>query len=163
MLSAVMLLRRARSMQWRYCDAQTKCVSAMLNNPKINGRHRLVSHQRFSAPSTPGAQLQRPVPRYLLHPRSRGPVLRRRLLRRPRRPVPARTSAAPAAAKAISRADVEAILAKLADEQDEDYDWKRSIVEAPESSWRRARGHIIHGRGHAEEAVKAHTEEHGKK
>jgi hypothetical protein len=26
-----------------------------------------------------------------------------------------------------------------------------------------ARGHVIHGRGHAEEAVKAHTEEHGKK
>jgi len=25
------------------------------------------------------------------------------------------------------------------------------------------RGHVIHGRGHAEEAVKAHTEEHGKK
>ena|SRR6516225_2275002 len=28
-----------------------------------------------------------------------------------------------------SRADVEAILAKLADGQDEDYDWKRSIVD----------------------------------
>jgi len=26
-----------------------------------------------------------------------------------------------------------------------------------------ARGHIIHARGHAEEAVKAHLEEHGKK
>jgi hypothetical protein len=26
-----------------------------------------------------------------------------------------------------------------------------------------ARGRVIHGRGHAEEAVKAHTEEHGKK
>jgi hypothetical protein len=39
------------------------------------------------------------------------------------------TSAASAAAKPISRADVEAILAKLADEQDEDYDWKRSIVD----------------------------------
>ncbi len=26
-----------------------------------------------------------------------------------------------------------------------------------------ARAHIIHGRGHAEEAVKAHAEEHGKK
>jgi hypothetical protein len=26
-----------------------------------------------------------------------------------------------------------------------------------------ARGHVIHGRGHAEEAVKAHLEEHGKK
>jgi hypothetical protein len=25
-----------------------------------------------------------------------------------------------------------------------------------------ARGHVIHGRGHAEEAVKAHLEEHGK-
>jgi uncharacterized protein DUF3597 len=39
------------------------------------------------------------------------------------------TSAASAAAKSISKADVEAILAKLADEQDEDYDWKRSIVD----------------------------------
>jgi hypothetical protein len=26
-----------------------------------------------------------------------------------------------------------------------------------------ARGHVIHAQGHAEEAVKAHTEEHGKK
>jgi hypothetical protein len=26
-----------------------------------------------------------------------------------------------------------------------------------------ARAHVIHGRGHAEEAVKAHAEEHGKK
>ena len=34
-----------------------------------------------------------------------------------------------ATAKPISKADVEAILAKLADEQDEDYDWKRSIVD----------------------------------
>src|SRR5262249_18381558 len=34
-----------------------------------------------------------------------------------------------AAAKPISKADVEAILAKLADDQDEDYDWKRSIVD----------------------------------
>src|SRR5262249_4194681 len=34
-----------------------------------------------------------------------------------------------AAATPISKADVEAILAKLADEQDEDYDWKRSIVD----------------------------------
>ena len=34
-----------------------------------------------------------------------------------------------AAAKPISKADVDAILAKLADEQDEDYDWKRSIVD----------------------------------
>src|SRR5215831_12374494 len=33
------------------------------------------------------------------------------------------------AAKTISKADVETILAKLADEQDEDYDWKRSIVD----------------------------------
>ena len=39
------------------------------------------------------------------------------------------TSAVSAAAKPISKADVEAILAKLADEQDEDYDWKRSIVD----------------------------------
>jgi Domain of unknown function (DUF3597) len=39
------------------------------------------------------------------------------------------TSAAAAAAKPISKADLEAILAKLADEQDEDYDWKRSIVD----------------------------------
>ena len=39
------------------------------------------------------------------------------------------TSAMSAAAKPISKADVEAILAKLADEQDEDYDWKRSIVD----------------------------------
>jgi len=38
-------------------------------------------------------------------------------------------SAASEAAKPISKADVEAILAKLADEQDEDYDWKRSIVD----------------------------------
>ena len=34
-----------------------------------------------------------------------------------------------AAAKPISKAYVETILAKLADEQDEDYDWKRSIVD----------------------------------
>src|SRR5262249_36116860 len=33
------------------------------------------------------------------------------------------------AAKPISKADVEAILAKLADEQDEDLDWKTSIVD----------------------------------
>ena len=39
------------------------------------------------------------------------------------------TSAGSAAAKPISKADVEAILAKLDDEQDEDYDWKRSIVD----------------------------------
>lgn len=36
---------------------------------------------------------------------------------------------ATAAAKPISKADVEAILAKLADEQDEDLDWKSSIVD----------------------------------
>jgi hypothetical protein len=34
-----------------------------------------------------------------------------------------------AAAKPISRADVEAILEKLAAEQKEDYDWSRSIVD----------------------------------
>ena len=39
------------------------------------------------------------------------------------------TSAPSVAAKPISKADVEAILAKLADEQDEDYDWKTSIVD----------------------------------
>jgi hypothetical protein len=39
------------------------------------------------------------------------------------------TSAGSAAAKPISKADVEAILAKLDEEQDEDYDWKRSIVD----------------------------------
>jgi hypothetical protein len=42
------------------------------------------------------------------------------------------SAAAPAsatAAKPISRADVEAILKKLADEQREDLDWKRSIVD----------------------------------
>ena len=38
-------------------------------------------------------------------------------------------SAGSATAKPISKADVEAILAKLADEQDEDYDWQRSIVD----------------------------------
>ena len=36
---------------------------------------------------------------------------------------------ATAAAKPISKADVEAILAKLADEQDEDLVWKSSIVD----------------------------------
>jgi hypothetical protein len=41
----------------------------------------------------------------------------------------AATSAGSAAAKPISKADVEAILAKLADEQDEDYDWQKSIVD----------------------------------
>jgi uncharacterized protein DUF3597 len=39
------------------------------------------------------------------------------------------TSPTSSAAKPISKADVEAILAKVADEQDEDYDWKRSIVD----------------------------------
>jgi hypothetical protein len=53
---------------------------------------------------------------------------------------PARSSAAPAAgaaapsaasasAKPISRADVEAIIAKLASEQHEDLNWKQSIVD----------------------------------
>ena len=41
----------------------------------------------------------------------------------------AATAAGSAAAKPISKADVEAILAKLADEQDEDCDWKKSIVD----------------------------------
>jgi hypothetical protein len=39
------------------------------------------------------------------------------------------TPAGSAAAKPISRADVEAILQKLAAEQREQYDWKRSIVD----------------------------------
>jgi uncharacterized protein DUF3597 len=39
------------------------------------------------------------------------------------------TPAGSAAAKPIPKADVEAILAKLDDEQDEDYDWKSSIVD----------------------------------
>ena len=39
------------------------------------------------------------------------------------------TSTVSAAAKPISKADVETILVKLADEHDEDYDWKRSIVD----------------------------------
>jgi len=39
------------------------------------------------------------------------------------------TPAGSAAAKPISKADVEAILAKLDEEQDEDYDWKSSIVD----------------------------------
>jgi 3-oxoacyl-ACP reductase-like protein len=46
---------------------------------------------------------------------------------------PASTAAAPsagaAAAKPISQADVQAIVAKLADEQDEDLNWKQSIVD----------------------------------
>jgi hypothetical protein len=41
---------------------------------------------------------------------------------------PAGASAAPAAAKSISRADVDAILQKLAAEQREDFDWRKSIV-----------------------------------
>ncbi len=39
------------------------------------------------------------------------------------------TAAGATAAKPISKADVDAILAKLADEQDEDLDWKSSIVD----------------------------------
>jgi len=39
------------------------------------------------------------------------------------------TAAGATTAKPISKADVEAILAKLADEQDEDLDWKSSIVD----------------------------------
>ena len=39
------------------------------------------------------------------------------------------TSTVSAPAKPISKADVETILAKLADEQDEDYDWQKSIVD----------------------------------
>ncbi len=39
------------------------------------------------------------------------------------------TAAGATAARPISKADVEAILAKLADEQDEDLDWKSSIVD----------------------------------
>jgi hypothetical protein len=39
------------------------------------------------------------------------------------------TPAGATAAKPISKADVESILAKLADEQDEDLDWKTSIVD----------------------------------
>jgi uncharacterized protein DUF3597 len=44
-------------------------------------------------------------------------------------PASAGTPTAAAAAKPISRADVEAILQKLDDDQDEDFDWKRSIVD----------------------------------
>jgi hypothetical protein len=44
-------------------------------------------------------------------------------------PASAGTPAAAAAAKPISGADVEAILQKLDDDQDEDFDWKRSIVD----------------------------------
>src|SRR5258708_11521190 len=39
------------------------------------------------------------------------------------------TATGATAAKLISKADVDAILAKLADEQDEDLDWKTSIVD----------------------------------
>jgi hypothetical protein len=42
---------------------------------------------------------------------------------------PTGASAGPAAAKPISRADVEAILQKLAAEQREDFDWRKSIVD----------------------------------
>jgi hypothetical protein len=42
---------------------------------------------------------------------------------------PAGATAAPAAAKPISKADVEAILQKLAAEQREDFDWRKSIVD----------------------------------
>jgi hypothetical protein len=42
---------------------------------------------------------------------------------------PASTSASSASAKPISRADVEDILQKLAAEQREDLDWRRSIVD----------------------------------
>jgi hypothetical protein len=45
---------------------------------------------------------------------------------------PRSAAAAPAgapSAQPVSKADVEAILAKLADEQDEDLDWKTSIVD----------------------------------
>src|SRR5262245_18044208 len=42
------------------------------------------------------------------------------------------TAAGATAAKPISKADVEAIRAKLADEQDEDLDWKSSIVDLME-------------------------------
>jgi hypothetical protein len=41
----------------------------------------------------------------------------------------ARTSAVSAAATPISKTDVEAILAKLDDEQREDFDWRTSIVD----------------------------------
>jgi hypothetical protein len=47
----------------------------------------------------------------------------------PSSPATSAAAGATAAAKPISKADVEAILAKLADEQDEDLDWKTSIVD----------------------------------
>jgi Domain of unknown function (DUF3597) len=46
-----------------------------------------------------------------------------------RKSASAGTATGATAAKPISKADVEAILAKLADEQDEDLDWKTSIVD----------------------------------
>ena len=42
---------------------------------------------------------------------------------------PGAAAGAPAAAAPISRADVEAILKKLHDDQDEDFDWRKSIVD----------------------------------
>ena len=42
---------------------------------------------------------------------------------------PGAAAGAPAAAGPISRADVEAILKKLHDDQDEDFDWRKSIVD----------------------------------
>jgi hypothetical protein len=47
----------------------------------------------------------------------------------PAKSASAGTATGATAAKPISKADVEAILAKLADEQDEDLDWKTSIVD----------------------------------
>jgi Domain of unknown function (DUF3597) len=47
----------------------------------------------------------------------------------PAKSASAGTAAGATAAKPVSKADVEAILAKLADEQDEDLDWKTSIVD----------------------------------
>ena len=42
---------------------------------------------------------------------------------------PGAAAGAPAAAGPISRADVEAILKKLHDDQNEDFDWRKSIVD----------------------------------
>jgi hypothetical protein len=42
---------------------------------------------------------------------------------------PGAAAGAPTAAGPISRADVEAILKKLHDDQDEDFDWRKSIVD----------------------------------
>src|SRR3984893_132180 len=47
----------------------------------------------------------------------------------PAKSASAGTATGATAAKPISKADVDAILAKLADEQDEDLDWKTSIVD----------------------------------